>query len=119
MSEFIRLFRGDRPRKRTGVNPDLDPTAGPDHSAKPLDERRYFPTGQPEQPGKHGLGHKLAQRERGDRGYLGEYVDEKKDGKRELKPKACPEVLGFAYPTWKKWSILSVIFAVRLGSFTS
>jgi hypothetical protein len=35
------------------------------------------------------------------------------DGKRELKEIDAPEVLGYAYPTWKKWSILGVIFIVQ------
>lgn len=37
------------------------------------------------------------------------------DGKVELTDEIAPEVLGFAYPTWKKWMILSVIFIVQLS----
>jgi hypothetical protein len=35
------------------------------------------------------------------------------DGKVELTEDDAPEVLGFAYTTFKKWSILSVIFVVQ------
>lgn len=37
------------------------------------------------------------------------------DGKVELTDEMAPDVLGFAYPTWKKWMILSVIFIVQLS----
>jgi hypothetical protein len=36
-----------------------------------------------------------------------------KDDKIELTDEDCPEVLGYAYPFWKKWTILSVIFIVQ------
>ncbi|MCJ1336461.1 hypothetical protein MMC09_001737 [Bachmanniomyces sp. S44760] len=35
------------------------------------------------------------------------------DGRIELKEKDAYKALGFCYPTWKKWTILSVIFAVQ------
>jgi len=35
------------------------------------------------------------------------------DGKIALTEAGAPEVLGYAYPTWKKWSILCVIFIVQ------
>lgn len=35
------------------------------------------------------------------------------DGKIELQEADCYDKLGFSYPTWKKWAILSVIFAVQ------
>ncbi|KAI0379546.1 multidrug transporter [Hypomontagnella monticulosa] len=34
-------------------------------------------------------------------------------GKRELKEEDCENELGFAFPTWKKWWILTVIFLVQ------
>lgn len=36
-------------------------------------------------------------------------------GKRELNEHDNREHTGFAFPTWKKWTILSVIFAVQLS----
>lgn len=38
-----------------------------------------------------------------------------KSGKRELTEPDCYEALGFCFPTWKKWTILSVIFAVQMS----
>ncbi|MCJ1382403.1 hypothetical protein MMC17_005516 [Xylographa soralifera] len=35
------------------------------------------------------------------------------DGKIELKEDDCYDKLGFTFPSWKKWGILSVIFAVQ------
>ena len=35
------------------------------------------------------------------------------DGKIEIQESDCPEKLGFSYPSWKKWTILSVIFIVQ------
>lgn len=37
------------------------------------------------------------------------------DGKIELKESGCYEKLGFCYPNWKKWTILSVIFVVQVS----
>jgi MFS family permease len=37
------------------------------------------------------------------------------DGKRVLQEEDCYEHLGFSFPTWKKWAILSVIFAVQVS----
>ncbi|KAI1102557.1 multidrug transporter [Jackrogersella minutella] len=34
-------------------------------------------------------------------------------GRRELKEEDCESELGFAFPTWKKWWILTVIFLVQ------
>ncbi|KAI1384359.1 MFS general substrate transporter [Hypoxylon trugodes] len=34
-------------------------------------------------------------------------------GKREIKEEDCESELGFAFPTWKKWWILTVIFLVQ------
>ena len=35
------------------------------------------------------------------------------DGKIELEEDDCYDKLGFTFPTWKKWAILNVIFAVQ------
>ena len=35
------------------------------------------------------------------------------DGRVELKEEDCYEILGFSFPRWKKWLILSVIFVVQ------
>ncbi|KAI9804589.1 MAG: hypothetical protein M1833_006662 [Piccolia ochrophora] len=35
------------------------------------------------------------------------------DGKIEIHESDCYDKLGFSFPTWKKWTILSVIFAVQ------
>lgn len=37
------------------------------------------------------------------------------DGKIELKENDCYDKLGFSFPIWKKWSILSVIFIVQVS----
>lgn len=37
------------------------------------------------------------------------------DGKVELTENLAPEVLGFAYPRWKKWLILCVVFVVQVS----
>lgn len=37
------------------------------------------------------------------------------DGRRELQEEECYDKLGFSYPFWKKWSILSVVFLVQLS----
>ncbi|KAK3170611.1 hypothetical protein OEA41_002692 [Lepraria neglecta] len=39
----------------------------------------------------------------------------REDGKIELTEEDCYQKLGFSYPTWKKWMILSVIFAVQVS----
>lgn len=44
-----------------------------------------------------------------------EHPTVKKDGKRELTEDDCYESLGFCFPTWKKWTILSVIFVVQMS----
>lgn len=41
--------------------------------------------------------------------------ENRKDGKRRLKKKQCIESLGYGYPTWKKWTILSVIFVIQVS----
>ncbi|KAJ5672492.1 Major facilitator superfamily domain general substrate transporter [Penicillium longicatenatum] len=38
-----------------------------------------------------------------------------KSGKRELTEDDCYEKLGFCFPTWKKWTILTVIFVVQMS----
>ncbi|KAJ5709203.1 Major facilitator superfamily domain general substrate transporter [Penicillium malachiteum] len=38
-----------------------------------------------------------------------------KSGKRELTEDDCYESLGFCFPTWKKWTILTVIFVVQMS----
>ena len=40
---------------------------------------------------------------------------EAQDGKTEIKESECYHNLGFSFPGWKKWSILSVIFAVQVS----
>ncbi|KAL7419360.1 hypothetical protein Q5752_006198 [Cryptotrichosporon argae] len=35
------------------------------------------------------------------------------DGRHELQEEEAWDALGFSYPTWRKWTILSVIFAVQ------
>lgn len=37
----------------------------------------------------------------------------REDGKRELTEDDCYEKLGYAWPSWKKWGLLSVIFVVQ------
>ncbi|KAI9760729.1 MAG: hypothetical protein M4579_001467 [Chaenotheca gracillima] len=41
------------------------------------------------------------------------HVSNRADGKIEIQEEDCYEALGFCYPTWKKWMILTVIFAVQ------
>jgi predicted MFS family arabinose efflux permease len=36
-------------------------------------------------------------------------------GRRELKEKDAPEILAYAWPTWKKWMYLSVIAAIQIS----
>ena len=40
---------------------------------------------------------------------------ERSDGKKELTEKDAWDATGFAFPTWKKWTILSVIFTVQMS----
>jgi hypothetical protein len=40
---------------------------------------------------------------------------ERSDGKRELTEDDCYDKLGFSFPTWRKWTILTVIFAVQMS----
>jgi hypothetical protein len=40
---------------------------------------------------------------------------ERADGKIELKEGDCYDKLGFGFPSWKKWAILSVIFLVQVS----
>ncbi|KAL3490947.1 hypothetical protein BJX62DRAFT_205895 [Aspergillus germanicus] len=37
------------------------------------------------------------------------------DGRRELTEDDCYDKLGYSFPTWKKWSILTVIFTVQMS----
>lgn len=37
------------------------------------------------------------------------------DGKVELTDQMAPEILGYAYPAWKKWMILTIIFTVQMS----
>lgn len=37
------------------------------------------------------------------------------DGRRELTEDDCYDRLGYSFPTWKKWSILTVIFTVQMS----
>lgn len=39
--------------------------------------------------------------------------DEKTGEKYEIQESDCPEKLGYAYPTWKKWSILTGEFLAQ------
>ncbi|KAB8611448.1 hypothetical protein FH972_025953 [Carpinus fangiana] len=48
-------------------------------------------------------------------GPLNEKFDGKDDNKYELTEADCPEKLGFAYSSFKKWSILTVIFLVQVS----
>ena len=40
---------------------------------------------------------------------------DRQDGKIELKESDCYDELGFGFPAWKKWTILSVIFIVQVS----
>lgn len=44
---------------------------------------------------------------------LGRQSGRREDGKIELTEQDAWEVTGFAFPIWKKWLVLSVIFAVQ------
>lgn len=37
------------------------------------------------------------------------------DDRREITEEECYDELGFGFPTWKKWTILSIIFAVQVS----
>lgn len=39
----------------------------------------------------------------------------REDGKRELTEDDCYDKLGFSFPTWRKWMILTVIFTVQMS----
>ena len=43
------------------------------------------------------------------------FNSEREDGKREITPAECKGQLGYDYPEWKKWMILSVIFTVQVS----
>ena len=40
---------------------------------------------------------------------------ERPDGKREITEDECYDKLGYSFPTWKKWTILTVIFTVQMS----
>jgi len=40
---------------------------------------------------------------------------EREDGKRELTEDDCYDKLGYSFPAWRKWTILSVIFTVQMS----
>ena len=44
-----------------------------------------------------------------------EPVSSREDGKIELKEEDNYDHLGFSFPTWKKWLILTVIFWVQIS----
>ena len=44
---------------------------------------------------------------------LGQQAGPRDDGKVELTEEDAWEATGFAFPTWKKWMILTVIFSVQ------
>ncbi|KAL8705433.1 MAG: hypothetical protein Q9201_001457 [Fulgogasparrea decipioides] len=48
-------------------------------------------------------------------GNASSYENARDDGKIEIKEADNHEKLGFAFPTWKKWTILTVIFAVQVS----
>jgi hypothetical protein len=58
-----------------------------------------------------------------DPGHYGEEaeLDEKpqthvrEDGKYELLDSDAWEVLGYSFPTWRKWQILSVVFLIQIS----
>lgn len=39
----------------------------------------------------------------------------RRDGKRELTEEEAYDKLGYSFPTWRKWMILSVIFAIQVS----
>jgi hypothetical protein len=39
----------------------------------------------------------------------------RKDGKRELLDTDAWEVLGYSFPTWRKWQILCVVFLIQIS----
>ncbi|KAL1858717.1 hypothetical protein Plec18167_003406 [Paecilomyces lecythidis] len=41
--------------------------------------------------------------------------DARDDGKIEITEEECYDQLGYSYPTWKKWTILTVIFLVQIS----
>ncbi|KAL8725016.1 MAG: hypothetical protein Q9181_006569, partial [Wetmoreana brouardii] len=47
----------------------------------------------------------------GEKGILNNDVDER----IEITEEDCYGELGFSFPTWKKWTILSIIFAVQVS----
>ncbi|KAH8700103.1 MFS multidrug transporter [Talaromyces proteolyticus] len=42
-------------------------------------------------------------------------AQKREDGKRELTEDDCYEKLGYSFPSWKKWTILTVIFTVQMS----
>ncbi|KAI9818059.1 MAG: hypothetical protein M1827_000683 [Pycnora praestabilis] len=50
-----------------------------------------------------------------ERGASKDGKSERADGKREIEESECSDKLGFSYPTWKKWMILTVIFIVQVS----
>ncbi|KAL8907184.1 MAG: hypothetical protein Q9207_001550 [Kuettlingeria erythrocarpa] len=49
----------------------------------------------------------------GEKGSFNPDADE--DGRIEITEEDCYDELGFCFPTWKKWTILSIIFAVQVS----
>ena len=90
----------------TAPRPDPQMDSSPDHSRYPT-ETEKDEVGLPNQdPGTSSSED------------TNEKVDSKAvdpQGRRELKEVDCPEVLAYAWPTWKKWMYLSSVAAIQIS----
>lgn len=52
----------------------------------------------------------------GSRSISGAELSEKPSERRVLEEEDALEALGFAFPTWKKWAIITVVFVIQVCS---
>lgn len=52
----------------------------------------------------------------GSRSTSGAELSERPSERRVLEEEDAPEALAFAFPTWKKWAIITVVFVIQVCS---
>ncbi|KAK8061765.1 hypothetical protein PG994_008131 [Apiospora phragmitis] len=87
--------------------PDSQMHSTPEHNSNPIDIEKDELGHQDQDPATSGS--EEARNEKVDHGH----VDAQ--GRRELKETDCPEILAYAWPTWKKWMYLSAVAGIQIS----